>query len=116
MAIELVRKLVDDVEIARDPGAEVEATQTICFSVNGTTWEVDLSDDNAGAFFDAIRPFQEAGRRRKGPSRKRPQAARMQSRDIRAWARKEGMDIRDMGRVPGSVILKYKIAHGMSPA
>lgn len=60
MAQRTIIKLVDDPD-----GAELErgSGETIRFGVDGRTYEIDLSDDNAAALREALRPYTETGRR-----------------------------------------------------
>lgn len=69
--------LVDDLDGS-------EASETIEFSFDGKTYEIDLNTKNAGTFRAALAPYVEAGHpvragrrgRRPGPARRRSGAAR----------------------------------------
>ncbi len=114
MAKRIVHQLIDDIDgtlLGDDEG------ETLHFSLDGTLYEIDLSDANAQKLRDALRPFIDAGRRansagapaktpRKRPSRS-PEAAR-----IRAWAAENGHTVSERGRVPAPVIEAYRAAQG----
>jgi hypothetical protein len=102
--------LVDDL----DGG---EATETVAFSLDGTTYEIDLSSDNAGKLRKEFAPYVDharkasggaaAGRRRRtrtGPGRER-------SSEIRAWAKQRGYKVSERGRIPAQIISEYDAAH-----
>jgi hypothetical protein len=92
--------LVDDV----DGG---EATETVSFTVDGVGYEVDLSADNAAKFRAAVEPWVSAGRRVSG----RKSAARGRSNSdagkIRAWAKANGYEVSERGRVSAKVREAY---------
>jgi nucleoid-associated protein Lsr2 len=110
MAFKVRRYMVDDLAAREDPRSEVPADETVRFSVNGAEYAIDLTAENARAFFDAVRPYQEAGRRVRGPRRPRPAAERQQTASIRAWARENGLDVKDWGRLPVATVRRYKEA------
>lgn len=110
MAVIIQQYCVDDLEDDR----EVPADQTIRFSVNGAAYEIDLAEKNAARFFDAIRPYQESGRRIKSPKRHRSAAERAQTARVRRWAKEKGRKIGDTGRIPGAIMTEYLEAQGQS--
>lgn len=60
MAQRTITTLVDDLDgtdLGRGTG------QTIQFGIDGRVYEIDLSDDNATALREALRPYADAGRR-----------------------------------------------------
>ena len=86
--------LIDDIDGS-------EADRTVQFSLNGNNYEIDLSDDNAAKLEKALEPFitkatKLPGRTSKG---RRNSTGGSRSRDIRAWAKKEGIDVPDRGRI-----------------
>lgn len=60
MAQRTITTLVDDLD-----GTDLErgSGETIRFGVDGRDYEIDLSDDNAAALREALRPYADAGRR-----------------------------------------------------
>jgi hypothetical protein len=98
--------LVDDID-------GTPAEETVSFALDGKEYEIDLNAKNAGKLRDALAPYvgharRAAGRRRGG----RAAAANGPSpADIRAWARDNGFDVPDRGRVSTEVRDAYNAAH-----
>jgi hypothetical protein len=102
--------LVDDLD-----GGEAE--ESVSFSLDGVTYEIDLSTSNADALRDAIAPWvgharRVSGRtgRGRGPARGRA-PAKADLGDVRAWARDNGYQVSDRGRVSAEVMSAYEGAH-----
>jgi hypothetical protein len=109
VAHKVVVALVDDL----DGG---QATETVEFALDGTTYEIDLSSTNAGKLRDTLACYMTAARKAaRSPRRTRgsvsapPRFAqsRRQPHVIREWARAHGMQITDRGRIPSAVIDAY---------
>ena len=91
-----------------------EATETVSFGLDGTTYEIDLNDEHAAALREALagyvghaRKVVSASRRgRGGATADGPPAA-----EVREWARSQGMDVPERGRVPADVRVAYDAAH-----
>jgi Lsr2 len=91
------------------------AARTLRFALGGSEFEIDLSEKNARAFRKQIDPFLEhAHRPRRVASAPgtRTSASRRRSNGIRAWARDQGLEVNDRGRIPASVIQRYEAAKG----
>jgi len=89
------------------------ADETVQFSFGSADYEIDLNTKNASVFRNQLAPFisnaRAAGRgQRRRPAR--PASTRQRSADIRAWAKKQGIDVSDRGRIPSSVIEQYDAA------
>jgi hypothetical protein len=84
-----------------------EATETVTFGLDGTSYEIDLNDKNAAQLRDALAPYVGHGRRvGSAPRRGRKSAARADGpspREIRDWARSNGYDVPDRGRVSADI-------------
>lgn len=106
MAKQVIERLVDDI----DGG---EADETVPFSVDGVSYEIDLSSDNAKKLRDSLAPFVERARKAGVGRRRRTRAAssRERSADIRAWARDRGIKVNERGRIPATVVEEYEKAH-----
>jgi len=117
MAQKVAVLLLDDLARQEDPESEIPADVTVAFSVGGEDFEIDLTRPNAEAFLAAIEPYRKAARpaskggkkpaRKSAPARPRPPAL---TREIRAWARQEGYEVRDRGRVPADIEAEYSKA------
>ncbi|WNI17098.1 histone-like nucleoid-structuring protein Lsr2 [Actinacidiphila sp. ITFR-21] len=105
--------LVDDL----DGG---EADETVTFALDGVTYEIDLTTENADKLRGLLNPYTDSGRRtggRAGRSRtKAPRSAGGASgpdtAKIRAWAKEKGYEVNDRGRVPATIREAYEKAHG----
>lgn len=89
------------------------ADETLRFGFDGAEYEIDLNSRNAAAFRRQLGPFiQHARKARRGLARraKRTAAARQRSGEIRAWAKASGIELSDRGRIPSSVIERYRAA------
>ena len=100
--------LVDDIDGS-------EATETVSFGLDGTSYEIDLNDKNAAALRDALAGYVGHARKVGAASRRgRSRAAAAGGpapREIREWARSQGMDVPDRGRVSADVRAAYDAAH-----
>lgn len=111
MAQKVTVTLVDDLDGS-------EAGETIEFGLDGAFYEIDLSEDNAERLREALSDYVEHARRSGGRKRMggRPVAGRAprtasadreQNQAIREWARKQGMNVSDRGRIPKEVSDAY---------
>ena len=112
MAQKVTVSLVDDLD-----GSEAE--ETVEFGLDGAFYEIDLSEDNAERLRDALAEYVEHARRSGGRKRsggrvavagRAPRTAsadREQNQAMREWARKQGMNISDRGRIPKEVAEAY---------
>jgi hypothetical protein len=111
MARQTTITLVDDLD-------GVEADEQVEFSVDGRSYEIDLSAVNAGRLRDALAPFVSAARRTGtrrgapiGAAPSRPSSGRAQNQAIREWAIAQGMKVSERGRIPTNVLTAYHSAH-----
>lgn len=91
------------------------ADETVKFGLDGTEYEIDLSTRHASDFRRQLAPFVEHAslvRPQRSRARVRTAASRERSRDIRAWAERQGFSVADHGRLPSNVIREYDAAHG----
>jgi hypothetical protein len=108
--------------LSDDLDENLPADETVSFSLDGTNYEIDLSEKNAGEMRDAFSRYVQAARkvgrgsgRASGGGRSRPTGGgrmdREQAGAIRDWARKNGHAVSDRGRIPASVVEAYEAAH-----
>ena len=93
-----------------------EAAETVRFSLDGVSYEIDLSAKNSGKLRDEFAKYVGAGRRvggRAGRGRAAGSrgAGRNRSAQVREWARTEGLKVSDRGRIPADIVNKYDAAH-----
>jgi hypothetical protein len=95
-----------------------EADSTVRFGLDGTDYEIDLNAEHARALRDALARYVQAARRAGGGARRPARGARRASAgsvdntEVRAWARAQGIDVKDRGRVPSEVVARFKAATG----
>lgn len=98
--------LVDDID--GKPG-----DQTVSFGLDGVNYDIDLSDKNAEKVRAALAPYVAVARRTgKAPSKGKGKGGNggPNPRDVRAWAKDQGMDVPDRGRIPAEVTAAYESA------
>lgn len=108
--------------LSDDLDENVPADETVSFSLDGTNYEIDLSEKNAQELREAFSRYVQAARRvgrgsgrASGGGRSRATGGgrmdREQAGAIRDWARKNGHAVSDRGRIPASVVEAYEAAH-----
>ncbi|TDB70535.1 Lsr2 family protein [Micromonospora sp. KC723] len=110
VAKQIIHKLVDDL----DGG---DADETVKFALDGVQYEIDLSNSNAEKLRETLAPYVAAGTRvgrggvvvggRAARGRGGATADREQNRAIRAWAKKQGKEISDRGRIPQEIVDEF---------
>jgi hypothetical protein len=93
----------------RHRGAEVEAVGSVEIALDGNRHKVDVCAEHLAEFRRLTRPWTGAPRARKATA-KRAGPARARAADvgaIRAWARKNGHEISERGRIPNAVREAY---------
>ena len=101
-----------------------DAEESVSFALDGVNYEIDLSSDNASALRDALSPWIGHARRTGGRSTARraassggggSRAGRSATKadlgDVRSWARENGYQVSDRGRVSSEVMSAYETAH-----
>src|SRR3954466_14636688 len=107
-------ELVDDID-----GSDAE--ETVTFALDGVSYELDLSAENAGKLRDVLAPYvghhrrvgsSTTGRRRSPGRRAASNGNGPSAREIREWARENGWELSERGRVSADVRAAYEAAHG----
>lgn len=117
MARKIVHQLIDDLD-----GTVIEAGEgeTVLFSLDGIAYEIDLTDSHAAELRGALERYVSvarsvgSSRRSASPSaawRPRRRSDQPDPAAVRAWARSEGLEVSERGRVSASVIEAYEAAH-----
>jgi FMN phosphatase YigB (HAD superfamily) len=102
--------LIDDI----DGGP---ADETVTFGLDGVTYETDLSAEHAAQLRDALAGYIATARRAGGRASARRASGRggrrreSQASDVRAWARANGYQVSERGRVSREVQEAYDRAH-----
>jgi hypothetical protein len=110
MAQRMQTLFIDDID-----GSEAEGT--IRFGLDGTEYEIDLNTKHAEALRKALARYVEAGRRQSAGGVRRPArysrrsgANGHNSTEVREWAKSQGIDVKDRGRIPAELVVKFKAA------
>ncbi|MET8473947.1 Lsr2 family protein [Streptomyces sp. NPDC006422] len=106
MAQRVVVTLFDDI----DGG---EATETVAFGLDGSSYEIDLNKANAHQLREALAPYLEAGRKqssRTGKAYKRTEVG-PDPAAVRAWARSNDFEVPPRGRIPKRVYEAFAAAN-----
>ncbi|WP_298891741.1 Lsr2 family protein [uncultured Serinicoccus sp.] len=112
MAQRVVTHFVSDLS-GEELGKEGE---TVTFGWKGSTYEVDLSIDEAAELASLLQPYLKAGRkvsggtRRASASNSASQQDRERTRAIREWAKENGHSVSDRGRISAEVVAAYEAA------
>jgi hypothetical protein len=100
--------LVDDIDGS-------DASETVSFGLDGTTYEIDLNEKNAGQLRDALSGYVGHARKVTSSRGRRSRSAASTSgpsaRELRDWARSNGFEVSDRGRVPAQVREAFNAAH-----
>jgi len=110
MAQKIQTLFIDDLD-----GSEAEGT--IRFGLDGAEYEIDLNAKHAQALRDALAQYVGAARRAGGVKRparngRRATANGLNPTEVREWARSQGIEVKDRGRVPAELMVKFKAAIG----
>ncbi len=116
MAQQTTVRFIDDLDGS-------DAAGTFDFALDGRQYQIDLSDENAAKLRDALAPYIGAARKAGGRGRGRGRARqtvvaeksarsnRDQTAAIREWARANGHEVSDRGRISKSVMQAYQTAN-----
>lgn len=96
-----------------------EATETVSFGLDGTSYEIDLNAENAAKLREALAVYIGHGRKVSAGGRRGRRAGGStangttgpSAKEIRDWARSNGYDVPDRGRIPAEVRSAYEAAH-----
>ncbi len=115
MAQQTVVRLVDDLD---DTVIQDGEGQTVKFGLDGTSYEIDLTNTHADELREAVSRYVQAGRKLgttrtaavTGSSRGPARRDREQTQAIRDWAKAQGMEVSERGRIPKTVLDAYNAA------
>jgi hypothetical protein len=103
------------VQLVDDLNGE-EAQETVRFGFEGTEYEIDLTEENAGKLRSFMSEYVEKGRKASGKrsqgSPKAPgQSKREDTQRIRQWAQDNGYNPSSRGRITKSIVDAYNEAN-----
>lgn len=109
MAIRIETTLIDDLD-------GTTAEETVRFSLDGTAYEIDLTEEHAAELRQGLGRFTNAARKVTGSRRASAPATGAKGREhtqqIRAWAQQHGITVNARGRINASVMEAYEKANG----
>ena len=111
MAQKVQTLFIDDLD-----GSEAEGT--VRFGLDGAEYEIDLNAGHARELRDALARYVGAARRTGGAARRpaargsRGPANGVNSTEVREWAKSHGIEVKDRGRIPAELVVKFKAATG----
>lgn len=95
-----------------------DADETVSFALDGKDYDIDLNSANAQKLRDALAPYIGHARRATGGRssggrgrRSRGGESGVPASEIREWARQNGWDVPERGRVSADVREAYAAAH-----
>jgi hypothetical protein len=107
MAQQIQTLFIDDID-----GGPAEGT--VRFGLDGTDYEIDLSTAHNEELHKVLAGYVTHARKAAGTTRRGPRGRQgadvLDTRKVREWAKEQGIDIKERGRVPAEVIAKYKAA------
>jgi hypothetical protein len=93
----------------------VDADETLQFSLGNAAYEVDVCAKHAQQIRDGLQPFvaqaRKTGAASSGRRRQRTAGTRQETAGIRSWAKDHGIQVNERGRIPASVVKEYEAAH-----
>ena len=109
MAQKIQTLFVDDID-----GSDAEGT--VRFGLDGTDYEIDLSVVHSEELHKALAPYvahaRKVGGARRAARGSRRNASGIDTHKVREWAREQGIEIKERGRVPADIVEKYRQATG----
>jgi Lsr2 len=109
VAQKILTLFIDDID-------GTEADGTVRFGLDGAEYEIDLNAKHAEALRKKLSKYIQAGRRTGGrrPARNRRRAAdgQLNTTEVREWAKAQGFEVKDRGRVPAELITRFRAATG----
>src|SRR5688500_4317467 len=115
MAQRVLVQLVDDLD-----GTTAEDVEAVTFGLDGVSYEIDLKGDNASRLRDSLADFVASARRVGGRAKRAGTTTRTivaesrtkeQTRAIREWAKANGHELSDRGRISTHIIEEFEKAH-----
>jgi hypothetical protein len=108
MARKTIEKIYSDMS-----GEEVEGGSATYFALDGTSYEIDLTDAERKSLIEALEPYVAVARKARGGSKAKRSTASGPSSDakaMRAWAADNNVDVPARGRIPAAVVEAYEAA------
>jgi hypothetical protein len=105
MAQKVIMTLTDDLDGS-------DAAETVTFSIDGSSYEMELSEGNATELREIFSPYRSAGRKLSGSHAGRRPKASAGDKNVRKWAAENGIEVNSRGRVKQEILQQYAAAMG----
>jgi hypothetical protein len=93
-----------------------EAAGTVRFGLDGTEYEIDLSAAHSDELRNSLERYLAHARRTGGTARTAARTRRggvtVDTAKVREWAKEQGIEVKDRGRVPADIVEQYQTAAG----
>lgn len=101
MARETIVRLIDDLDGTR-------ADRAVSFMFDGTRYEIDLKEEHFEEFSADLAKWIEAARRVGTTTPRKPASRNGKVWKIREWAREQGMDVPERGRLSEEIMTAWE--------
>jgi hypothetical protein len=105
MAQKIQTLFIDDID-----GGEAEGT--VRFGLDGVSYEIDLNAKHTKELHSTLGKYVEHARKVGAAARRTPRGRRagdaIDTHKVREWAKGQGINIKERGRVPANVVEQYK--------
>jgi hypothetical protein len=109
MAQKVQTLFIDDLD-----GSDAEGT--VHFGLDGTEYEIDLnkvhSEDLRKSLAQYVRSARKVSGRRQTRGPRKSAAGGLDTTEVREWAKAQGIEVKDRGRVPAAIVTKFRAATG----
>jgi hypothetical protein len=109
MAQQVVTSFIDDIDRSAAEGS-------VRFALDGDEFEIDLSEEHTVALRTALEQYVAVARKSAGspPVRRARRAASsgVNSTEVWEWAKSQGIDVKERGRIPAELVVKFQAAAG----
>ncbi len=109
MAQKVQTLYIDDID-----GSDAEGT--VRFGLDGADYEIDLNAAHSQELRTSLQAYithaRKVGGIRRSSRGARRNASAIDTHAVRAWAKDQGIDIKERGRVPADVVARYREAAG----
>ena len=109
MAQKIQTLYIDDLD-----GSPAEGT--VRFGLDGSEYEIDLNANHAKELRSALTRYADAARRVSSGARRQPRSGRrapasgLNTTEVREWAKAQGIEVKDRGRMPADLVVRFKAA------
>lgn len=90
-------------------GDEIDGeSPTVSFALEGTSYEIDLTESERQELRDALAVYVDAARKSTRGATRKKSTGGPSPKDVRDWARENNIDVPSRGRIPATVIEAFE--------